>query len=55
LAVHVAHGRDGVAVVVGAVTVVDRDGDRAREVAREKVTMYLEVVGDRDTTLALRG
>ncbi|MFN2628306.1 MAG: LLM class flavin-dependent oxidoreductase [Gaiellaceae bacterium] len=45
-------GRDEVGVVVGAVTVVDRDGDRARDLAREQVAMYLEVVGDLDPTLA---
>jgi 5,10-methylenetetrahydromethanopterin reductase len=45
-------GRDEVGVVVGAVTVVDRDGDRARALAREKVAMYLEVVGGLDPTLA---
>ena len=44
-------GRDEVGVVVGAITVVDRDGDRARELAREKVAMYLEVVGGLDPTL----
>jgi 5,10-methylenetetrahydromethanopterin reductase len=44
-------GRDDVGVVVGAVTVVDRDGDRARELARAKVAMYLEVVGELDSTL----
>jgi 5,10-methylenetetrahydromethanopterin reductase len=45
-------GRDEVGVVVGAVTVVDRDGDRARALARQKVAMYLDVVGDLDPTLA---
>lgn len=44
-------GSDGVGVVIGAVTVVHRDGDRARELAREKVAMYLEVVGGLDPTL----
>jgi 5,10-methylenetetrahydromethanopterin reductase len=44
-------GRDEVGVVVGAVTVVDRDGDRARELARAKVAMYVEVVGGLDPTL----
>ncbi len=38
-------------VVVGAVTVVDRDGDRARALARAKVAMYLEVVAHRDPTI----
>jgi 5,10-methylenetetrahydromethanopterin reductase len=45
-------GNDEIGVVVGAVTVVDRDGDRARALAREKVAMYLEVVADLDPTLA---
>jgi 5,10-methylenetetrahydromethanopterin reductase len=44
-------GREEVGVVVGAVTVVDRDGDRARDRAREAVAMYLAVVGDLDPTL----
>jgi 5,10-methylenetetrahydromethanopterin reductase len=44
-------GRDEVGVVVGAVTVVDRDGESARERAREKVAMYLDVVGRLDPTL----
>jgi 5,10-methylenetetrahydromethanopterin reductase len=33
------------------VTVVDRDGDRARALARAKVAMYLEVVAHRDPTV----
>jgi 5,10-methylenetetrahydromethanopterin reductase len=45
-------GRDEIGVVVGAVTVVDRDGDRARDLARRKVAMYLDVVGGLDPTLA---
>jgi 5,10-methylenetetrahydromethanopterin reductase len=40
--------------VVGAVTVVDEDGDRAREHARVQVEMYLEVVAELDPTLELR-
>jgi 5,10-methylenetetrahydromethanopterin reductase len=46
-------GNDEVRIVVGAVTVVDEDGDRARARAREEVAMYLEVVGERDPTLDL--
>jgi 5,10-methylenetetrahydromethanopterin reductase len=38
-------------IVVGAVTVVDRDGDRARAYAREQVAMYLDVVRDLDPTV----
>jgi 5,10-methylenetetrahydromethanopterin reductase len=44
-------GGDTIGVVVGAVTVVDRDGARARELARKKVAMYLDIVGDLDPTL----
>jgi 5,10-methylenetetrahydromethanopterin reductase len=44
-------GHDEVGVVVGAVTVVDRDGDRARDLARAKVAMYLDVVGELDPTI----
>lgn len=46
-------GNDAVAIVVGAVTVVDEDGELARERAREEVGMYLEVVGGLDPTLEL--
>jgi 5,10-methylenetetrahydromethanopterin reductase len=46
-------GNDVVGIVVGAVTVVDEDGDLARERAREEVAMYLEVVGELDPTLEL--
>jgi 5,10-methylenetetrahydromethanopterin reductase len=38
-------------IVVGAVTVVDRDGDRARAHAREQVAMYLDVVRNLDPTV----
>jgi 5,10-methylenetetrahydromethanopterin reductase len=47
-------GDDGPSIVVGAVTVVDEDGARAREHARAQVQMYLEVVADLDPTLELR-
>lgn len=47
-------GNDEVGIVVGAVTVVDEDGDLARERAREEVAMYLDVVAELDPTLALR-
>lgn len=46
-------GNDAVGIVVGAVTVVDEDGDLARERAREEVAMYLEVVAGLDPTLVL--
>lgn len=44
-------GEDGPRIVVGAVTVVDEDGDRAREHARAQVQMYLDVVAELDATL----
>jgi 5,10-methylenetetrahydromethanopterin reductase len=42
---------DRVGVVVGAITVIDRDGDHARAVARERVKMYTDVVAELDPTL----
>lgn len=44
---------DAVGVVVGAVTVVDRDGDAARRLARREVAMYLDVIAALDPTVAL--
>jgi 5,10-methylenetetrahydromethanopterin reductase len=44
-------GNDDVGIVVGAVTVVDEDGDAARLRARQEVEMYLEVVGGLDPTI----
>jgi 5,10-methylenetetrahydromethanopterin reductase len=44
-------GVEGPRIVVGAVTVVDEDGDRAREHARAQVQMYLDVVARLDPTL----
>jgi 5,10-methylenetetrahydromethanopterin reductase len=44
-------GDDGPRIVVGAVTVVDEDGDRARREARARVQMYLDVVAELDPTL----
>ena len=46
-------GNDGVGIVVGAVTVVDEDGDRARAAARTEVAMYIDVVGALDPTTEL--
>jgi 5,10-methylenetetrahydromethanopterin reductase len=40
-----------VRIVVGAVTAVDRDGERARARARDAVRPYLDIVGDLDPTL----
>ena len=42
-----------VKLVVGCVTVVDEDGDWARERARSAVEPYLEIVAGRDPTLEL--
>jgi 5,10-methylenetetrahydromethanopterin reductase len=44
-------GADGPRIVVGAVTVVDEDGDRARAHATKQVQMYLDVVAALDATL----
>jgi 5,10-methylenetetrahydromethanopterin reductase len=44
-------GSDDVGIVVGAVTVVDENGDAARERARKEVARYLEVVGSLDPTI----
>jgi len=46
-------GNDDVRIVVGAVTVVDDDGARARARAREEVQLYLPVVAGLDPTLQL--
>ena len=43
-------GSDAVGIVLGAVTVVDADGDRARAAARREVAMYIDVVGALDPT-----
>jgi 5,10-methylenetetrahydromethanopterin reductase len=46
-------GNDDVRIVLGAVTVVDEDGERARSIARREVAMYLPVVAELDPTFAL--
>jgi 5,10-methylenetetrahydromethanopterin reductase len=48
-----AAGRDvdEIALVFGAVTVCDRDRERARDLARREVAMYQEVVGELDPTV----
>ncbi|MEU5551358.1 LLM class flavin-dependent oxidoreductase [Micromonospora sp. NPDC047793] len=50
-----AAGRDvdEVGIVLGAVTVVDTDGEAARAKARTEVAMYLAVVADLDPTVTL--
>jgi 5,10-methylenetetrahydromethanopterin reductase len=44
-------GNDRVGIVVGAVTVVDEDGEAARERARWEAALYFPVVAGRDPTL----
>jgi 5,10-methylenetetrahydromethanopterin reductase len=46
-------GNPDVRIVLGAVTVVDEDGDRARKIARREVAMYLAVVAELDPTVSL--
>jgi 5,10-methylenetetrahydromethanopterin reductase len=51
----VAAGREpgDVGLVVGAVTVVDRDGRAARALARRKAALYLPIIARLDPTLAI--
>jgi 5,10-methylenetetrahydromethanopterin reductase len=42
-----------IGLVVGCVSVVDRDGAAARELARRKVALYLPVIAELDPTLAV--
>jgi 5,10-methylenetetrahydromethanopterin reductase len=46
-------GNPDVGIVLGAVTVVDEDGERARSAARREVAMYLAVVAELDPTFTL--
>jgi 5,10-methylenetetrahydromethanopterin reductase len=46
-------GNPEVRIVLGAVTVVDEDGKRARSVARREVAMYLAVVAELEPTVSL--
>jgi 5,10-methylenetetrahydromethanopterin reductase len=46
-------GNDNVGIVVGAVTVVDDDSERARAIARREVAMYLAVVAELDPTFTV--
>lgn len=46
-------GNPDVRIVLGAVTVVDEDGERARRIARREVAMYLAVVAELDPTVSL--
>ncbi len=42
-----------IGLTIGAVSVVDHDGDKARDLARKKVAMYLPIVTQLDPTLKL--
>jgi 5,10-methylenetetrahydromethanopterin reductase len=46
-------GNPDVTIVLGAVTVVDEDGERARRIARCEVAMYLAVVAELDPTVSV--
>jgi len=46
-------GNPDVRIVLGAVTVVDEDGERARRIARREVAIYLAVVAELDPTVSL--
>jgi 5,10-methylenetetrahydromethanopterin reductase len=46
-------GNEEVGIVLGAVTVIDEDGDRARQIARREVAPYFDVVGGLDPTVTL--
>jgi 5,10-methylenetetrahydromethanopterin reductase len=50
-----AHRRDPaeVGVVVGAVTVVDRDGPAARQLARREAALYISIIAQLDHSLGL--
>lgn len=42
-----------VGIVIGAVSVVDYDGEKARELAKKEIALYLPVVANLDPTLSL--
>ena len=46
-------GDDDVRIVLGAVSVVDDDGQRARAIARREVAVYLAVVAELDPTISI--
>jgi 5,10-methylenetetrahydromethanopterin reductase len=46
-------GKPDVRIVLGAVTVADQDGDRARTIARREVAMYFAVVAELDPTVSI--
>ena len=47
------HKDEAVGVVAGAVTVIDLDGDKARELARKEVALYILVIAELDPTINL--
>ena len=47
------HTEREIGLVAGAVTVVDEDGERARELARKEVALYLPVIAELDTTVSI--
>jgi 5,10-methylenetetrahydromethanopterin reductase len=47
------HKQPPVAIVIGAVSVVDEDGAAARALARREVALYLPVVAELDPTVAI--
>ncbi len=51
----VKSGRDAstIGIVIGAVSVVDHDGDKARALARKEVALYLPIVTSLDPTIEL--
>jgi 5,10-methylenetetrahydromethanopterin reductase len=46
-------GNPAVRIVLGAVTVVDEDGQRARKIARSEVAMFLAVLAELDPTFSI--
>lgn len=52
-AARVGRGAESVGIALGAVTVVDEDGERARTKVRQEVARYLPVVAPLDPTAAL--
>ncbi len=50
---HGGRNPDAIGIVVGAVTVVDRDGAAARALARREAALYLPIIAQLDHTLDL--
>jgi 5,10-methylenetetrahydromethanopterin reductase len=53
IASRAGRGPGAVALAVGCVSVVDRDGRAARDLARRKAALYLGVIADLDPTLGV--